>query len=776
MKSGIFCIMVLIGGGLYAQVPSTFNAQVEAAGAVYAIARQANGQIIIGGSFERVNGIQRENIARLNADGTLDVSWNPVANHTVKAVAVSGTNIIVGGYFTNIGGRVRNRVAALDYYTGQALPSAWVQGANAEVRALAINGTAVFVGGVFTQIAGSGRARLARLDLGGNVAAAFTNGANDSVNCLSLLGTNLLVGGDFDQIGGISHGYLLKVSGWSGAALPWNGRPNSSVLSTAFDGTNLFVGGYFSSVSSTARVGVARLNSVDGNLDAGWNAELTNPQYVAVVANDTQSVYIAGLVTNLGGQLRENFARVSLASGSVSVTWSNNPDNNVNAITVSGTNILLGGNFSHIGTNWASAMARLLTNGDRDVSFPSRVCDPGIVYCIATQSGGRILIGGAFESVDGVALPGSARFLDDGSLDMTWRLRADGAVRKIILSGTNVYLAGTFSRLGSRDCYGVGKVSDQNGALLTGWTNRVRGTVLCIASDATNLYVGGTLTNINGQTFRYLARFRHSNHQVDTGWVPVVSNTVFAMAADQTHLYLGGAFHYLDAPVSNLARMVLASGHVDTSWLPNPNDSVYTVACEVSNVYVAGYFNRIGGQNLSQFTRVRKAGAGVAEAGWEPGPSGRIEDLYPLEKYIYVGGSFLSVGGESVPYLARLIPQTGNADPTWKPEPDFAVYTVYPREDDVLAGGLFSNIGGMRRLAFAQVEPFGILGLAVVNRIPVLTWRGGSNRTYAVDFIADPTYPYVEVTNGLSGDGEIQTFVDPGRFNYPRLFYRVWVE
>src|SRR5262249_25271908 len=45
---------------------------------VNSIALQTNGQIVIGGAFSSFAGVSRQNIARLNADGSLDLSFNPI--------------------------------------------------------------------------------------------------------------------------------------------------------------------------------------------------------------------------------------------------------------------------------------------------------------------------------------------------------------------------------------------------------------------------------------------------------------------------------------------------------------------------------------------------------------------------------------------------------------------------------------------------------------------------------------------------------------------------
>src|SRR5437879_6859308 len=76
--------------------PATLpDAHFLTAGLVLAIAQQDDGKVIVGGYFSSVNGVSRTNIARVNADGTVDQTWNPEANDAVRQIAVSGTDVFV---------------------------------------------------------------------------------------------------------------------------------------------------------------------------------------------------------------------------------------------------------------------------------------------------------------------------------------------------------------------------------------------------------------------------------------------------------------------------------------------------------------------------------------------------------------------------------------------------------------------------------------------------------------------------------------------------------
>jgi len=78
----------------------------------------------VGGAFTTLGGggtgtTPRNSIGRLNADGTLDTTFDPGANNTVYALAVQADGkIIVAGGFTTLGGggtgtTLRNRIGRL---------------------------------------------------------------------------------------------------------------------------------------------------------------------------------------------------------------------------------------------------------------------------------------------------------------------------------------------------------------------------------------------------------------------------------------------------------------------------------------------------------------------------------------------------------------------------------------------------------------------------------------------------------------------------------------
>src|SRR5205807_682263 len=85
-------------------------------GAIYSFAVQADGKILVGGSFSSLGSIPvtRINIGRLNPDGSVDGTFNPGADGTVNALALQvDGSILVGGGFAGLGGQNRSNLGRL---------------------------------------------------------------------------------------------------------------------------------------------------------------------------------------------------------------------------------------------------------------------------------------------------------------------------------------------------------------------------------------------------------------------------------------------------------------------------------------------------------------------------------------------------------------------------------------------------------------------------------------------------------------------------------------
>ena len=149
---------------------------------------QSDGKILVGGYFTTIGGVARNYIARLNPDGSIDTAFNPNANNILSSIAVQADGkILIGGRFTTIGGVARSYIARLNPNgsvdatfnpngtTRRTLPGIPGSGnVNGSVGSIGVQADGkVLIGGSFATIGGVTRNTIARLNSDGNLDIGF---------------------------------------------------------------------------------------------------------------------------------------------------------------------------------------------------------------------------------------------------------------------------------------------------------------------------------------------------------------------------------------------------------------------------------------------------------------------------------------------------------------------------------------------------------------------------------------------------------------------------
>ena len=94
---------------------TSFNLNLPAGSVVTSIVVQRDGAIVLGGAFSQVAGVARANLARVSASGVLDTGFDPAPNGRVETLFLQPNNdLLVGGAFGTIAGGTRVRVARLN--------------------------------------------------------------------------------------------------------------------------------------------------------------------------------------------------------------------------------------------------------------------------------------------------------------------------------------------------------------------------------------------------------------------------------------------------------------------------------------------------------------------------------------------------------------------------------------------------------------------------------------------------------------------------------------
>jgi hypothetical protein len=125
--------------------------------------------VFVGGTFDRIGGRQRTNLAALDAASGLPTTWDPYADFQVSALLPSGSTLFVGGAFDSLGGIPRSSLGTLDLGSGTVTPwtgPALMSGTpfnNGAVQALACDGGTIYAGGYFLGVGGYARSYFAAI-------------------------------------------------------------------------------------------------------------------------------------------------------------------------------------------------------------------------------------------------------------------------------------------------------------------------------------------------------------------------------------------------------------------------------------------------------------------------------------------------------------------------------------------------------------------------------------------------------------------------------------
>ena len=323
-----------------------------------------------GGSFSTAGGISAHNVAKWDGNswsalGT-GIGQYPLYSAEVYAVAVSGSNVYVGGSFGSATVTTVNNIAV--YHRG--VWSALGSGLNGPVYAIAFSGTNLYAGGGFTLGVSKSIARW-----NGSSWTALSTGMSGSSPCpvyaLAVAGTTLYAGGLFPTAGGVSVADIARWNGntWAalGSGMSVSANYFPSVYALATGGTNLYAGGDFTRAGGNPANRIAKWDgSAWSALGSGMN---TNVRALAVSGND---LYVGGDFTTAAGKTVGFVARVYL------------PDLPSLSITRSQTNVTLSWPSPNTedfalqqkenvaNTNWVSVSADVSDDGtNKSVSLPA---------------------------------------------------------------------------------------------------------------------------------------------------------------------------------------------------------------------------------------------------------------------------------------------------------------------------------------------------------------------------------------------------------------------
>ena len=557
---------------------------------VNAITLQSNNQILIGGAFNQYNGVSTFNFARLNADGVLDTTFATAlgtgfgfAGNPVLSIAVeTDGQIVVGGIFTNVNGTPANNIARLN--AGGSLDTTFITntgtGFNFSVNAVALQTDGrIVVGGSFSTFNGTARSNLARLNDNGTLDTNFVPVVTGGIKSIAIQpDTRIVAGGVNAQFGAFERSYIGRVEASNGsldlnfnAGTGGNGGTFGN-LALQSDGT-MFTTGNFLKFNNFNTARLAKLNA-NGSVDTAFSVVMADHgTVISMFVQSDNRTLIGGSFVGVNGDFRGGLARLN-ANGTTDKSFITglDPESSVQAIAVqSDGKILIGGfNLGELGN---STVFRLHRNGSLDTTFTAST--NSIINDIAVQSDGKILIVGQLGT-------GIARLNDNGTPDTNFNTGgtgfSGGAPQSIVVQPNGQILVGGFftSYNGTN---GVNRIArlNANGSLDTAFTTNTGigfdfggPNILALQTDG-KIVAGGFFVNFNGVSSNNIVRLhangsRDASFNVGTGFNNVVNDLKLQPTGQ---ILVGGGFGLYNGMTRNQMVRLDANGTLDPSFNAN---------------------------------------------------------------------------------------------------------------------------------------------------------------------------------------------------------------
>ena len=409
-----------------------------------------NYQSVIVGEFYSFNGTPRNCIARLNGNGTLDTTFDPGVGigavpgfnfppEYIYTVVMDSTvpqfRCYIGGSFSSFNGVARGNIARLNANGSVDTTFNPGSGANGPVYAISqrLDGK-LMIGGSFTAYNGVAITNLARINPNGSLDTTFNPGGalkgpvytlGQQIVTLDINRT--AAGGQLEDTNFISN--LPSTSGLLTIDYDFFFVPDrmkvfygdtNAILIYDTTVTNGFghlvipfgpVGGFVTNAVTIV------MNQGNGNPGTAWIYQAA----LSYTAGD--KVYVGGEFTGAGGVFnQDNIARF-FGDGSFDYAFDSNKGINgpVYSLAVqTNGSVIYGGEFSTANNLKYNRLIRLDSTGAVDTAFQSGIGPDSTVYSIDLQNDGTFYLGGSFLNVNGTRRAGFARMNSDGTVDTSF--------------------------------------------------------------------------------------------------------------------------------------------------------------------------------------------------------------------------------------------------------------------------------------------------------------------------------------------------------------------
>lgn len=398
--------------------------------------------------------------------------------------------------------------------------------------------------------------------------------------------------------------------------------------------------------------------------------------------------------------------------------------------------ILLGGSFNFFAGINVNRIIRINEDGTNDTSFNSGSGFSGTVYSIALQSDGKILVGGLFTSYNGLTEKNIIRLNPDGTKDTSFitgsgfnltvtniQVQLDG---KILVGGDfNTYDGVSGKQIVRLNTNGSKDISFSTG---NGFDNAVH--EIKLQPDG-KILVGGDFFIFNGETKRGLVRLNSDgtiDNSFNTGFGFWTSNGLLGgvqsiIINPNGKILVFGNFWKYNNVIENGIVCLNSDGSKDTSFSTGTGFVGTASQTELQpdgKILVGGLFTSYNGETVVNIIRLNSNGTKDTSFITGTGFNGFVSSFaLQSNSKILVGGGYGTYNDVVENNITRLnIDGTKDVDFSTIMGFDFWVKTIKRQVDGkIVVGGDFSTYKGIAENRIIRFNPDGTKDTSFVTGI-----------------------------------------------------------
>lgn len=571
------------------------------------LALQPDGKAVVVGDFSRIVGAPLNRVARIQANGNVDPTFNPGtgANGQIFAVRILiDGKILIGGSFTLFNGVQINRFARLNTDGSFDNSFAVGNGFNSDVNTIALlPNNKILVGGRFSAYNGTGRNGIALLNSDGSLDTSFIPSTAlqyiGELNSLVLQPDGkILVGGNFFDNVSNSFRNLVRLNSNGSIDTSFLVKTDQAVFSIAIQNNGkILIGGQFGTVNGVGKPALARLE-VNGVLDNTFAAPTALSVNKIVLQTDGKPVLAGKFVRPAG--LNYTIARLN-TNGSQDATFTQSELDTLNSVILMPDERIIGcgylfQNSNAIGGANRAGVRRYNQNGTRDNSYITRHgATQTTVFDVQVQTDGKILVHGGGFTIGGLQRPSLGRLLPDGTVDEAFQPSVGGTAvttqsdGKVVVAGVQInsdlWRVDRYNNDGSIDQIFTAQVGRND------FSNEPIVADMVTQTDGKIIMVGGFDT-VNGIARKYIVRLNTDGSIDSTFNTPISFTSGFfnsVILQSDGKLYISG--RYGNPAPFGMSRLN-SDGSIDGSFNTQiANNRIYKIALHKDGyISICGFF------------------------------------------------------------------------------------------------------------------------------------------------------------------------------------------